>query len=178
MDATERKQIDMDHQVEVDCFRAEDAEGIAALFRAVYGDGYPIKVFYDPQALTQVNEAGEYYSIVTRTSEGLVVGVQHLYRSAPCKSLYEIGAGLALKQYRNRGLNIRLLRFAFDEWVPSRKDIEGVFGEAICNHTHMQKAQLSFGYAPTAMEIALMPAEVYDAERSRTCGDARAVSQS
>jgi len=157
-----------DLELEVDNFRAEDAEGIAALFRAVYGDGYPIRIFYDPQALTQANEAGDYYSIVARNAEGRVAGVMHLFRSAPYKFLYELGGGLVLKEYRNLGLNKRLLGFALQDWAPKQKKIEAVFGESVCNHTFMHKAQLFFGYAPTALEIALMPAEAYDAERSAT----------
>ena len=65
---------------DVGYFRPEDAEGIVNLFNAVYGDGYPIRLFYDPQAIIAANEAGEYYSIVARTSTGQVIGVIHLYR--------------------------------------------------------------------------------------------------
>jgi len=153
---------------EVDYFRPEDAEGIVALFRAVYGDGYPIKIFYDPQALIRANETGEYYSIVARNSDGVVVGAEHFYRSAPCKSLYELGAALVLKEYRNAGISNRMLKFGFQDWVPTRKNIEGVFGEAVCIHTHMLKAQTYFGYTETALEIAVMPAEAYEAEGAAT----------
>ena len=62
---------------EVDMFRPEDAEGIVRIFRSVYGDGYPIKIFYDPKALTDANENGDYYSIVARNPDGLC------HRSSP-----------------------------------------------------------------------------------------------
>lgn len=168
MGPTEQKEIDRDPQVEVDYFRPEDAEGIAALFRAVYGDGYPVRVFYDPQALTQANEVGDYYSIVARPPEGGVVGVQHLYRSAPFPFLYELGAGLVLKEYRHAGLSKRLLSFTLQKWVHTSKNIEEVWGESVCNHTAMHKAVIAFEYIETALEIALMPAEAYEAERSAT----------
>jgi GNAT superfamily N-acetyltransferase len=157
-----------DQHIDIDYFRPEDAESIAALFRAVYGDGYPIKIYYDPQALTQANADGDQYSMVARNREGVVAGVMHLYRSSPCKLLYELGAVLVLKQYRNQGLNKRLLSFGLQEWVPKQKNIEGVFGESVCNHPYMHKAKIFFGYSPTALEIALMPAEAYDAEKSAT----------
>ena len=125
---------------QVDFFKPEDAEGIVRLFRAVYGEDYPIKIFYDPKALTQANASGEYYSIVARTPTGEVVGVQHLFRSAPCKNLYECGAGLVLKEYRQLGINKAMLTFLYEDWVPTKENVEEVFGEAVCNHPYMQKS--------------------------------------
>ncbi len=152
--------------VQVEFFRPEDAEGIVRLFRAVYGEAYPIKIFYDPKALTQANASGDYYSIVARNSLGEVVGVQHLFRSAPCKNLYECGAGLVLKSYRQLGVNRSMLSFLYEDWVPTKANVEEVFGEAVCNHTYMQKTVLDSQHVETALEIALMPAEVYDKEKS------------
>ncbi len=151
---------------QVDFFRPDDAEGIARLFRAVYGEGYPIKIFYDAKALTQANALGKYYSIVARSPEGEVVGVQHLFRSAPCKSLYECGAGLVLKEYRQLGVNKAMLTFLYEDWVPTKENVEEVFGEAVCNHPYMQKTVLDAAHVETALEVALMPAEAYDKEKS------------
>ena len=77
-------------------FRPEDAEGLVALFRAVYGEQYPIRLFYDPAAIILANKEGRYYSIVARSTSGQVVGVSHLYRSTPYPNLYEIGVSLVL----------------------------------------------------------------------------------
>ncbi len=151
---------------QVDFFRPEDAEGIAQLFRAVYGEAYPIKTFYDPKALIRANASGECYSIVARTPAGEVVGVQHLFRSAPFKNLYECGAGLVLKECRQLGINRRMLAFLYEDWVPTKQNVEEVFGEAVCNHPYMQKTVLDAHHVETALEIALMPAEAYDKEKS------------
>ncbi|MDQ7784354.1 MAG: GNAT family N-acetyltransferase [Desulfomonilaceae bacterium] len=151
---------------EVDSFRPEDAKGIANLFRAVYGDAYPVRIFYDPQALRAANEDGTYYSIVARAADGKVVGAVHLFRSAPFEALYELGSGLVLQEYRNLGLNRRMFEFAFEQWVPRREGIEEVWGEPVCNHVINQKAVVDFRYIETALEVALMPAEAYDREKS------------
>jgi hypothetical protein len=150
----------------VDNFRADDAEGIVCLFRAVYGEGYPIRLFYDPAAIIAANRDGRYYSIVARTASGKIVGVTHLYRSAPCDSLYEWGAGLILKEYRSLGVHNRLADFLHNEFVPGKPSIEELFGEAVCNHLHMQHGIKSFRYVETAIEVALMPAEAYNKEQS------------
>jgi len=154
--------------VVVDFFQPQDAEGIAALFREVYGDGYPVRIFYEPEALIHANEAGDYCSIVARNESGQVVGVQHVFRSAPYKGLYENGAGLIQKTYRSQGLNKKMEWFVFHRWTPARPHVEGVFGEAVCNHVYMQKTVHDLGAVDMALEVALMPAEAYSAEKSAT----------
>lgn len=151
---------------EVASFRPEDAEGIAELFRAVYGEAYPVRVFYDPKALTAANSAGTYYSFVARNADGKVVGGVQLFRSAPYEALYELGSGLVMQEYRKLGLNRRMFEFALEEWIPRKEGIEEVWGEPVCNHVINQKACLDFQYFETALEVALMPAETYDKEKS------------
>lgn len=167
MNGNESTQVTTSGEVfEVGSFRPEDAEGIASLFRAVYGEAYPVRVFYDPQALTEANAAGTYYSVVARKEDGTVVGVVHLFRSAPYQALYELGSGLVLPEYRKQGLNRRLFEFALEQWVPRHAGIEEVWGEPVCNHVINQKAVIDFHYIETAFEVALMPAEAYDKEKS------------
>lgn len=151
---------------EVDYFRPEDAAGIVRLFRAVYGEHYPIRFFYDPGAIIAANAEGRYYSIVARTTSGMVIGVTHLYHSAPCQVLYETGVGLVLKEYRNTGINKRLLGFLYEEFVPPKPHIEELFAEAVCNHPFMQKVLGLYRFIETAIEVALMPAGAYTKEQS------------
>lgn len=151
---------------EVGYFRPEDAEGIVSLFNAVYGDGYPIQLFYDPQAIIAANETGEYYSVVARTKAGQVIGVIHLYRSSPFENIYESGVGLVLKEYRNAGVNTRLMDYLYEEFVPQKENIEELFGEAVCNHDFIQKAAMRAKHIEMGMEIALMPAAAYTKEKS------------
>jgi len=153
---------------EAGSFRPEDAEGIVRLFRAVYGEHYPIKLFYDPQAIIAVNEAKKYYSIVARTVSGDIIGVGHLFRSAPYPSIYEYGVGLILKEYRNTGAFTSMSEYLFDEFVPQEDNIEEIFGEAVCNHVVTQKLAVRFKHLEMAMEIALMPAAAYAKEKSAT----------
>lgn len=151
---------------EVGYFRPEDAEGIVNLFKAIYGENYHIRLFYDPAAVIAANEAGEYYSIVARTASGQIIGVDHLFRSAPFSNIYEAGIGLVLKEYRNTGVNTRMLEYLYEEFVPQKENIEEVAGEPVCNHVFMQKTVARFKHKEMAMEIALMPAAVYAQEQS------------
>jgi len=150
----------------VDEFRPADAEGIVSLFRAVYGDGYPIRLFYDPEAIIAANRDGSYISIVARTYSGRVIGVSHFYRSAPCQSLYENGVSLVIKDYRNSKAFSKLVSYQFEEYVPRQPHMEEIWGEAVCNHVFSQKKMYAFKFIETALEVALMPAETYTREKS------------
>ena len=150
---------------QVDYFKPTDAVGIVNLFHAVYGDDYPIRLFYDPEAIIAANEKGNYYSIVVRSHSGEVIGIHHLFRSSPYPMLYENGAGLVLKEYRNAGINKELMRFIYEDFVPSMANIQETWGEAVCYHPYIQKGAASFKHVWTAIEVALMPAETYGKEK-------------
>lgn len=147
---------------EVSGFRTEDADGLVRLFRSVYGELYPIRLFYDARAIIKANAEGSYNSIVARTPRGEVIGATHLFRSAPCESLFESGVGLVDSAYRNLGVNVRLMDYLSNEYIRRNKRIEEVFGEAVCNHLSTQKFNVKYNYIETGLEIALMPAAAYD----------------
>lgn len=154
--------------VKVGTFCPEDAEGIVRLFRSVCGENYPIRLFYDPAAIIAANQDGCYFSFVARSPSGQVIGVNHLFPSAPNPALYETGVGLVLKEYRNLGVNGRVLRFLYESFVPQKPHIEEVFGEAVCNHIFQQKFVSAHKFVETALEVALMPVEAYNQEKSAT----------
>lgn len=152
-------------EYKVGIFEPNDAQGITDLFKAVYGDSYPVDIFYSPSRLVKANEDGDYISLVARLDNGKVIAVEHLFRSAPNRKLYEAGAGVTSKECRGLGIGRELMRFMIEEAVP-KLGIEALFGEAVCNHIHMQKMVARFQCFDSAIEIALMPSEAYVAEKS------------
>ncbi len=147
----------------VGLFEPERASGITDLFKAVYGDAYPIRIFYSPEEIIRANRAGDYISVTAHTDDGKVVGVEHLFRSAPNPHLYEWGVGLTLKEFRGKGVFGEIGRFVVEEAIP-KLGIEAVFGESVCNHLHTQKMTARNGSFDAAIEVALMPAETYARE--------------
>jgi len=149
----------------VDVFRPADAPGVAELFRTVYGEGYPMKTVYDPEALVAAFEAAENIPAVARGPDGRVVAYQAFYRSAPNKAAYEGGQGLVHPDFRGKGVITKVGTYMVRDLLPGL-GAEAVFGEAVCNHLHMQKLCISLGWVETAIEVDLMPGEAYVAERS------------
>jgi hypothetical protein len=80
-----------------------------------------------------------------------------------------------MPEYRKLGLNRLMFEFVLEQWVPGKEGVEEVWGEPVCNHLINQKAVIDFHYIETALEVALMPAEAYDKEKSAS-GRVAAVS--
>ncbi len=163
-----KQEIDQSQAWEIDIFRPEDAQGVADLFLAVYGTGYPIKKFIDPELLIEENRSKQTVSVVIRMSDGRIVGHLGLYQSAPWERLYEAGAGLVSREFRGgKGLATEMLRFGIDKI--QELPVPGIaFGEAVCNHVFMQKISITLNFRPYALEVDLMPAEAYTTEQSST----------
>jgi len=147
-------------------FRPEDAEGIVELFRTVYGDHYPIRLFYSPEEISVANQDGRYHSFVARTPENRVIGVSHLFPSAPYPGLYENGVALVHPDYRKTNAFRELMNYSIDCYIPRHSVVEVLWGESVCNHLISQKMAQVFKTIETALEIALMPAESYKHEKS------------
>ncbi len=149
-------------------FQPEDAEGVARLFKAGYGEGYPVRTYIEPLLLIQENEALRVISSVAKTPKGEIIGHSSIYNSAPHSGVYESGSTLIHPDYRGRiKLFPKLMAHSLDlaKTIPQ---VEVVFGEPVCNHTTMQKFGIKLGYIPTALEADLMPAEAYEKEKDVT----------
>jgi hypothetical protein len=153
------------HTVVIDFFRPEDAPGIVDLFREVYGDNYPIKLYYDPDTLIRANAVEDCCSIVARNESDRVVGVTHVIRSSPYEGVCESAAGLVLRAYRSHGINNRLQWFLFHRWTPSKPRVVGIFGEPVCQHIHLQKNWHDLGAVEMGIELALVPAATFAGEK-------------
>lgn len=150
----------------VDLFRPEDAEGVARLFRTVYGEGYPVRTYLDPQALIAENVAHRIISSVARTPRGEVVGHNALFNSAAHPGIYETGAGAVHGDYRGgKGIFTRMVDHGL-EVARTLEQVNAVFGEPVCNHVFSQKLTDKAGFILRSLEVDLIPAAAYEKEGS------------
>jgi len=153
-------------ELTVGFFRPQDAEGVARLFRSVYGDDYPAKIVYHPEQLIAAYKSRDNIPIVVRTPGNRVVGYSSLFRVAPNKGVYEKGNGAVAKDFRNAGVMGMIFRYVRG-MLPELNNIDVFFGEPVCNHVYIQKAALAnLPFVETALEIDLMPAQAYEKEGS------------
>ena len=135
----------------------------ARLFRQVYGEGYPIRTYYLPDQLIEENAAGHIISCVARTAAGEVVGHNALVLLDSATRLYENAAGAVLPAFHGQGVFGRLFKHTI---VNTTKcfGIEGIVGEPVCSHIHVQKMCLQLDFKESGLEVDLMPAAAYGME--------------
>ncbi|MCA1989071.1 MAG: hypothetical protein LDL07_08005 [Desulfarculus sp.] len=151
--------------IEVGLLRPEDAPGVAELFRAVYGESYPVRDYYDPPTLIAANQEGRIISSVARTPEGRVVGHIALFNHVPHPHTHESGAALVHPDFRQANLLGRMGYHTVRVSGP-RFGVEMVWVETVCNHVFSQRATQNVGLTTMALEVDLMPASAYAQERS------------
>jgi hypothetical protein len=59
-----------------------------------------------------------------------------------------------------------MLTCLYETIVPAHPHMEQLFGQPVCNHVFMQKTVESLGFRETGIEVALMPAEAFNREKS------------
>ena len=160
------KEIEPGQEWQVDLMRPEEAPQVVELFKLVYGEGYPVQTFTDPERLRAENESGQTISVVARTSGGDIVGHNALYRIAPYPGVFESGAGLVHPAYRGGKGIFTKMAVACYQMGPHQDKVEVVLGEPVCNHPFAQKATHSTGFVTHALEVDLMPASAYSKEKS------------
>ncbi len=157
--------IEPGQEVTIDLMAPRDAPGVAALFKAVYGEGYPVDTYYHPDRLIEANRQGHIISSVARTEKGDIVGHNALFNAAPYPKVHESGAGLVLPAYRRGDIFDRMVRHGVEVGGP-RFGVETVYGEPVCNHVFSQRLCHKQGWVTMALEVGLMPAEAYTKEKS------------
>ncbi|MBF0550336.1 MAG: GNAT family N-acetyltransferase [Deltaproteobacteria bacterium] len=153
---------------EVDFFRPEDAASVVNLFLTVYGQGYPIKTFIQPERLIEENAARRTISSVARTPRGDIVGHSSLFISAPWEGIYEAGSGAVLPEYRGGHGIFTQLEAHNCETAAKKFGVAAIMAEPVCSHPFAQRVAHNLGYVSCALEVDLMPAAAYEKEKSAT----------
>ena len=154
-----------ENPIQIRLMQSEDAPGVVELYRAVYGEEYPVKTVYDPEAIIRQKENGDMIRIIA-LDNSKVVGQNAIYRSVTSNPLlYEEGQGIVRPEYRNQEIYDKCVAYGHKEVYPQLQ-IEQLWGEPVCNHVFTQKAGVRIGYFETGLELDLMPASSYAKEQS------------
>ena len=155
----------------LDLFRPEDATGVVALYRDIYGENYHVPSVYDPDELIAEQEQGKVYRAVARSACGKVVGHTAYARSSPPnRGLYEACQLLVHHDWRGSSLASELTLFAIEQ-IPLHHKIQYTWGEAVTNHLFSQRTYTGSGHAETGIELDLLPGEsMAQAMRSKALG--------
>lgn len=143
--------------VVVDVFRPQDAEGVAKLYYAIYGDTFAIDYVYDPERIREANEGPDLHQVIARTEAGEVVGLSALFRVPPGKGILESGGLMLLPDYRLGTLLFRLIELT-QQVARDQLRLNAVFGQSVTDHLTTQKINARYGFQGLALEMESMPA--------------------
>ena len=143
----------------VRAFRAEDAEGIMELFRAVYGENYLDEVVYNPDQLTEKNCSGEMISVVALDGSGSLIGHVAAVRRDLRAGAFELAQGVVVPSSRGRSVFTELLDQVL-RIASASSDCRVLYAEPVTNHVFTQVALTRSGFRDTGILYNMVPAEM------------------
>jgi len=142
-------------EVEVDRFQPRDAEGVARLYHAIWGETFPLDYVYDPERIRDENVGGALHQFVARTDSGDIVGVGSLFRAMPGRGMLESGGLMILPDYR-MGMLLFQLKGRMMHAAREELGLNAVFGQSVTDHLTTQKLNRRHGFLPTCFELEAM----------------------
>lgn len=136
-------------------FHPEDAPGVSACVRQVYGDTYIIhRELYEPAQIIQLNEMGQLISVVALDAAGQVVGHYGLERP-DLGRIAESGEAMVLSEHRHHHLLERMRALLLEQ--ARLAGLAGVYGLPVTNHTFSQKMYDHSDGHPCAVSLGITP---------------------
>lgn len=137
-------------------FKDDDAIGVSECAYSAYGYTYEPYIYY-PEQIIKMNKKHKLRSFVARSDDGNIAG--HAALKYTNNSLAEFGVAFVKQEYRGKNI----FRFIFDyvlKSVETIPELKCLFGQAVTSHTISQDVLLQRNFMPTAITLALFPADV------------------
>lgn len=136
-----------------------DAVGLSACIQRCYGDSYPKRIMYQPEALAEVIRTHTYNGVVALAGADVVGHIGFSWPN-PAASVVEAGTTVVDSNHRGGGLMGRLVAVLGKDIVAA--GAVGLVHFPTTAHTVMQKASLQSGGRETGVMLAFMPPEARD----------------
>ncbi len=126
---------------------------VASVFRAIYGDDFPVSYVYDPELL-MAEVAGERLAAALATdAEGKPAGYVSCYKCAPNPWLWEGGNLIVVPEYSDSSLALSLANHFLQPGNLASGRSDGIFDEAVCHHYFTQVSCAKAGMVGCALAL-------------------------
>jgi len=150
-----------------------NAHHVGAVFRALYGEDFPVKDVYQPDVLWREIQAEKLTAALALTAEGHPAGYISFFKSAPNFRLWEAGNMLVDPVYAQSDVALELARYYFDPTMCRMSDSDGIFSEAVCCHYFTQVSAIKSGFVDCALELDQLDGTSFKDGKSNKAGMAR-----
>ena len=134
------------------------AELVPVVFRAIYGDGFPVQYVYDGSLVLAEIASGHLSAAIALDQNNHAVGYVATYNNAPNQKLWEGGNLLVVPGCGFDDLGWHLLQyFLLPENLPVSGS-DGSFTESVCHHYFTQLGCAKLGFSDCALMLDQMSA--------------------
>ncbi len=142
-----------------------DAAKVATVFRAIYGDDFPMKyVYHADQVMREINER-RLAAALAFDEAGTPVGYISMYKCAPNPGLWEGGNLLVVPEHGSSDLASMLMQYYLQPQNLPDRFSDGVFGEAVCHHYFTQLTCAKSGFTDCALALDQMDSSSFREHR-------------
>jgi hypothetical protein len=144
-------------EIDVRLLADADALGLRACLERCYGDGYPKRVLYRPEATAALIRSKGYAGVVAVSEDGIVGHIGYS-RTSPDSLVVEAGTTIVDPRCRGRGLMGRMSEKLGEQMVA--EGVEGVIQFPTTAHEVMQRAATISGHE-TGILLAYIPGTAF-----------------
>lgn len=147
---------------------ARNVAHVAGVFRALYGDDFPMSYVYDADRLLDELAGERLTAALACDCEGHAVGYISCYRCAPNRKLWEVGNLLVVPEYSASSLALALTEYFLQPGNLARATNDGIIDEAVCHHYFTQVACAKAGMVDCALAIDQLDGASFKQHRPET----------
>ena len=134
--------------IAIRCFQPDDAAGVSALFRLVYGERYVYPDIYLPGMIGWHNSQGHWRSAVAEQN-GVIVGHATLWRQQPEDRHAELAMFVTHPSIRHRGIATALGQHLCA--TAQKMRLSTLTIKMVCSHPHSQQLAKTLEFHATAL---------------------------
>lgn len=147
-----------DTPLKIDHLKLEDIPQLISCVQRCYGDSYPFKQIYSPNALEELVLNKIMHSVVCKNQNGILVGHASLTFSGIKNSSPELGKLFVDPEYRGHQIANLLAKKLLS--IARNLPIAGFWSECVTNHPYSQDVLISIGGVEVGLLLGDIPATI------------------
>ncbi len=157
----------------IDPVNHENAHHVGTVFRAVYGESFPVRYVYQPDGVLREIEAGRLVSGLALDGDGLPAGYVSMFRVSPNPRLWEAGNVVVVPRNARTDIAFRLVRYGFDLLMDPVIAADGMLSEAVCCHYFTQIHTADIGMIDCGIALDQLDGDSFKDGKSNKAGTER-----
>lgn len=147
---------------------ADTAAGAANVFRAIYGEAYPMRYVYHADQLMAEIEGGRLCAALAFDQDNEAIGYASVYRNAPNPRLWEGGNLVLIPGRGDDQLGWSLMEYFKQPGKLPGAPPDGYYSESVCHHYFTQVGCAKLGFHDCGIELDQMDGASFTEHRPST----------